>query len=91
MIHKELSDTQPNPGWGFICAECKHTWSDETKYVTYAPSTPCNRLKYSRGGYDRSEGSPKHIAPGPIFELRSFTDGTESCPSFELQEGSKCT
>ena len=78
-----LSDTQPNPGWGFICAQCQHTWADNVKYVSFAPSTPCNKIKFTRGGYDRSKDPPKYDTPCPIFELKRFADGSETCPSFE--------
>jgi hypothetical protein len=85
LLFLPICDTQPSPGWGFICVECKHTWSDETKYVSFPPSLPCNRVKYDRGGYDRSTYPPTYITPALIFELKRYVDGSESCPSFEAR------
>lgn len=82
----ELSDTQVPPGWGKICCECKHVWPDDKKYVKWVPECPCNRIKYTRGGYDRTTNPPTHNAAAPIFELKRYADGTERCKSFE-----KCT
>lgn len=84
---RKLSDTQVPPGWGVLCSLCRHTWPDEDKYVSFPPESPCNKLKFDRGGYDRSTFPPRHIAPAPIFELARFSDGTESCPSFQSAEG----
>lgn len=81
-----VSDTQPSPGWGFICALCRHTWPDQEKYIDFPPSLPCNRLKYDRGGYDRSTDPPTYFAPAPVFELKRFADGSEACPSFQAAE-----
>ena len=78
-----LDDTQPNPGWGFICAQCKHTFDDDKKYIGYPPELPCKRLQFSRGGYDRSTYPMQYITPAPIFDLRRYVDGSESCPKYE--------
>ncbi len=82
-MDKELSDTQPNPGWGFICATCKHTFDDSEKYVNYPPEHPCKRIQYDRGGYDRSVHPPEYITPAPIFKLKRYVDDSESCPDYE--------
>ena len=66
---KELSDIQYNPGWGGICAVCENTFPDEEKYIDFAPSLPCKKMKWFRSV--------------PIFELYRFVDGTEWCPSFK--------
>lgn len=80
---KKLADTQVPPGWGFICATCRHTFPDAEKYVTFPPPLPCKRLQYDRGGYDRSTYPPTYITPAPIFDLRRYADGSESCPKYE--------
>lgn len=80
-----VDDTQPNPGWGFICAHCKHTFADDEKYIDFPPELPCNRLQYDRGGYDKGTYPPQYISPAPIFDLRRYVDGSESCPKYEIQ------
>lgn len=76
----QVDDTQPNPGWGFICAHCKYTFDDSRKYVGYPPEFPCKRLQFSRGGYD---SRMSYESPAPIFHLRRYVDGSESCPKYE--------
>jgi len=85
MTQKEkiLSDTQVPPGWGVICAFCEHTLPDEEKYIPFPPATACKKLKYDRGGYDRSTYPPTYITPAPIFDLRRYVDGSESCARYE--------
>lgn len=79
----QVDDTQPNPGWGFICAHCKHTFDDSKKYVDYPPDLPCKRLRFSRGGYD---SQMRYQTPAPVFDLRRYVDGSESCPQYEKAE-----
>ncbi len=72
----ELSDTQPFPGWGFICVQCIHTFPDELKYIDWPPSMPCNALTY-----DAIKGQAV-----PISALKRFVDDTEECPRFKEEE-----
>jgi hypothetical protein len=76
----QLDDTQPSPGWGFICAHCKHTYEDSKKYVDHPPELPCKRLRFSQAGYD---DQMRYETPAPIFDLRRYVDGSESCPHYE--------
>ena len=82
-----MDDTQPNPGWGWICATCKHTFPDDEKYIDppkgVPPELPCKRLQYDRGGYDKSTYPPQYITPAPIFDLRRYVDGSEAGPKYE--------
>ena len=80
---KKLSDTQVPPGWGVICATCRHTLPDDEKYVAFPPATACKRLKIDPGGYDRSTYPPTYITPAPIFDLYRYSDGSESCSKYE--------
>lgn len=83
MGDRTMACTQPNPGWGFICQHCVHTFPDEEKYIDWAPEIACKQVKYDPGGYDRSTSPPTYIRPAPIFELKRYDDGSEQCPSFE--------
>lgn len=76
-------DTQPNPGWGFICPHCKHTFADDKKYVDYPPELPCKRVQFTRGYYDNQM---RYFSPVPIFDLKRYVDGSESCHKYEPAE-----
>lgn len=65
----QQADTQPNPGWGYICTHCKHTYPDNKKYTTYPPSFPCHQMRYDTGH--------------PVFSLKRYTNQTESCPHYQ--------
>lgn len=73
-----LSNVQCNPGWGVLCCDCKHVWSDDRKYASISPSTPCSKLKFVM--VDRDGGGRESA---PLYELVRFVDGSESCPDFE--------
>jgi hypothetical protein len=63
------ADTQPHPGWGIICCDCRYVFDDEDKHVDYPPAFPCKRMRYD-----------KRI---PIFRLKRLSDGSETCTSFK--------
>ena len=82
---KQLSDVQCSPGWGKICVHCQYVWSDERKYIRFPPSLPCNAIEYTKGYYNRKDYyPPKYIPPMPIFKLKRWNDGSETCDDFEI-------
>lgn len=63
------ADTQVNPGWGYICTHCKHTYQNEQKYTPHPPTFPCHKIQYNK--------------QNPILSLKRYTDQTESCPHYQ--------
>ncbi len=72
MNHKKISDTQPNPGWGDLCVDCKHVYRPKEKYTEpFSPDYPCHKKTFVRGQLQ-------------VPDLKRYTDGSEDCPKFEL-------
>ena len=73
MTPRELADVQTFPGWGELCVDCKHTYPDKEKYVGFAPSFPCKKVRIRLGGE----------FPALDNMLKRYVDGSEECPEFQ--------
>lgn len=63
----DVSQIQPNAGWGDICVHCRYVYRDSAKYgADFKPDYPCVLVIHD---------GPSAFMP----DLVRYTDGTESC------------